>query len=48
MINKEQAIEVAEKSANKISDDEWCDSCQWLLDMIVNGIENIKEEKNAD
>lgn len=44
MITKEQAIEVAEESAKKISNDEWCDECQWLLDMIVDGIEELKEE----
>ena len=43
VITKEQAIEVAEKSAKRISEDEWCDSCEWLFDMIINGIEEIKE-----
>jgi hypothetical protein len=48
MITKKQAIEVAEKSASKIPDDDWCDECGWLFDMIVNGIEDIEEEKNEN
>lgn len=48
MITKEQAIKVLKESAGKISDDEWNRSCEWLFNMVNNGIKDIEEEKNAD
>lgn len=48
MVDKKEVLRVISESASKISDDEWCDSCSWLYDMIVNGIEGIEEQKDAD
>lgn len=49
LIDKNIVLSVVNESAKKIPDDEWCDSCSWLFDMISNGIEDISDKKqNTD
>ena len=43
MIHEKDVLDIIKKSARKISDDEWCDSCSWLYQMIENDVEELSE-----
>ena len=45
LVEKKKVLEIIGESLKKIPDDDRCDECMWLYDMIYNGVEELKENE---